>query len=63
MTRASIISLPLMLLLVASSATADEIGKTAPGFSLKDQAGKSQSLEGLLEKGSVALVFHRSANW
>lgn len=38
-------------------------GAKAPAFKLKDQAGKERSLESLLEKGSVALVFYRSASW
>ena len=38
-------------------------GAKAPSFKLKDQYGKDQSLEALLKKGNVALVFFRSANW
>ena len=38
-------------------------GTKAPPFKLKNQYGKEQSLEALLKKGSVALVFYRSANW
>ena len=37
--------------------------KKAPAFKLKDQSGKEQSLEGLLKKKNVALVFYRSASW
>ena len=40
-----------------------DVGEKAPAFRLKDQNGKEQSLEGLLTKGNVALVFYRSAGW
>ena len=40
-----------------------EVGKKAPEWVLKDQSGQSQSLSSLLEKGPVALVFYRSADW
>ena len=39
------------------------IGQKAPGFKLKGADGKSYSLEELLAKGKVALVFERSADW
>jgi peroxiredoxin len=39
------------------------IGQTAPPFVLVDQNGKKVSLEALLKKGPVALVFHRSVDW
>ncbi len=40
------------------------VGEKAPEFNLKDQNGEEVSLSGLLEGSkSVALVFHRSANW
>jgi peroxiredoxin len=39
------------------------IGARAPAFTLKDQNGKEVSLEALLKKGPVALVFYRSADW
>ena len=39
------------------------IGQVAPAFSLKDQNGKVVSLDALLKKGPVALVFFRSADW
>jgi peroxiredoxin len=35
----------------------------APAFTLKDQHGRDVSLDSLLKKGPVALVFHRSADW
>ena len=34
-----------------------------PKFALKDQQGKERSLDELLKKGKVALVFYRSADW
>lgn len=40
-----------------------KIGDRAPGFVLKDQDNRKVSLESLLKKGPVALVFVRSANW
>ena len=40
-----------------------EIGKKAPDFELKDQRGTSRKLSDMLKKGSVAIVFHRSAGW
>ena len=39
------------------------IGKVAPAFALMDQNGGKVSLESLLKKGPVALVFSRSADW
>lgn len=39
------------------------IGQIAPAFHLKKQNGKEVSLESLLKKGPVALVFFRSADW
>ena len=39
------------------------IGQRAPAFTLKDQNGKEVSLEVLLKKGPVAVVFYRSADW
>ncbi len=43
--------------------TGPKVGEKAPKFTLKDQEGKDCSLDGLLEKGKVALVFYRSADW
>ena len=40
-----------------------KIGEKAPEFTLKDQEGKDRSLDDLLKKGKVALVFYRSADW
>jgi cytochrome oxidase Cu insertion factor (SCO1/SenC/PrrC family) len=38
-------------------------GEQAPKFTLKDQEGKDRGLDEFLERGKVALVFYRSANW
>ena len=39
------------------------IGEKAPLFTLEDQTNHDVSLESLLKKGPVALVFFRSADW
>ena len=39
------------------------VGEKGPGFRLRDQNGREQTLESLLEHGKVALVFFRSADW
>lgn len=39
------------------------IGAQAPEFALKDQNGQEVTLKALLEKGPVAVIFHRSAEW
>lgn len=39
------------------------VGAKAPPFTLKDQEGKPRSLDELLKKGKIALVFYRSADW
>ena len=48
---------------VSAENTGLRIGQAAPAFSLKDQNGKVVSLDALLKKGPVALVFFRSADW
>lgn len=61
----------VLTLMVVSSANlpgAEEVpglavGKKAPAFKLKDQKDKEQTLEELLKKKNVALVFYRSADW
>ena len=58
----------LFLGLAAENVAAGEdhglgIGEKAPRFTLKDQNGKERSLDELLKKGNVALVFYRSASW
>ncbi len=40
-----------------------KVGEKAPKFTLKDQQGADRSLDELLKKGKVALVFYRSADW
>lgn len=39
------------------------VGAKAPEFKLKDKEGKEHTLADLLKKGTVALVFYRSADW
>lgn len=39
------------------------VGQKAPPFTLKDQNDREVSLDSLLKKGPVALVFYRSASW
>jgi peroxiredoxin len=51
---------------VAETSPADAglpVGQAAPAFTLLEQDGKEVSLESLLKKGPVALVFHRSVDW
>ena len=45
------------------SMTGPKVGEKAPSFTLKDQDGKERSLDDLVKKGKVALVFYRSADW
>ena len=40
-----------------------KVGEKAPTFTLKDQDAKEISLDALLKKRKVALVFYRSADW
>jgi cytochrome oxidase Cu insertion factor (SCO1/SenC/PrrC family) len=62
----------LLLATLATSGKADDtadektglkVGTKAPAFTLKDQSGRERSLDELLRKGTVALVFYRSASW
>ena len=39
------------------------IGHAGPAFVLVEQNGRKVSLEALLKKGPVAVVFHRSVDW
>ena len=48
---------------VAAKGPGLEVGKKAPKIELKDQNGDVVKVAELLEKGPVAVVFHRSANW
>jgi hypothetical protein len=43
--------------------TGPEVGAAAPGFSLVDQGGKTQTLESLMGAKGLMLVFFRSADW
>ena len=43
--------------------TGPKVGEKAPSFTLKDQDGKERTLDELVKKGKVALVFYRSADW
>ena len=40
-----------------------DIGSKAPEFTLSDSTGQKHALSELLKKGSVAIVFYRSADW
>lgn len=62
--------LMLVLLGAAHASAADpamapglKVGDRAPAFTLTDSNGSEVALTALLAKGSVALVFHRSADW
>ena len=48
---------------LADEKTGIEVGEKAPAFTLKGQDGEEYSLDDLLKKGNVALVFYRSARW
>ena len=62
-----------LMMLVAASAKAAEgaltpareiaVGQRAPSFSLKDQNEREYSLEAMIKKGPVAVVFIRSIDW
>ena len=67
-TLLSVSTIFALMLSVDAPASAAEapglaVGKKAPAFKLKDQKGKEQSLEALLKKRNVAIVFYRSADW
>jgi cytochrome oxidase Cu insertion factor (SCO1/SenC/PrrC family) len=47
----------------AEKQTGLRVGEKAPKFALKDQAGRERSLDEFLQKGKLALVFYRSADW
>jgi cytochrome oxidase Cu insertion factor (SCO1/SenC/PrrC family) len=40
-----------------------KVDTKAPAFALKDQNGKERSLDELVKKGKLAVVFFRSAEW
>jgi peroxiredoxin len=48
---------------VARAVPGLEVGTRAPAFALPSAQGQETSLETLLQKGPVALVFYRSADW
>ena len=61
-----IAALIVTLRIVAQEATQSgqiQVGERAPLFALKDQNDREFSLETMLKKGSVALVFVRSVQW
>jgi hypothetical protein len=43
--------------------TGPEVGEKAPSFILADQSGTSRSLESLMGRNGLLLVFSRSAGW
>ena len=53
----------LPTVVVAQDSPGLPVGQKAPAFALADQNGKELTLQGLLKKGAVALVFYRSADW
>ena len=40
-----------------------QVGEQVPDFSLKDQNGKTQSLDSIMGPKGAMLVFVRSADW
>ncbi len=56
-------SLLLLGAAAAHGASPIEVGKDAPKFELKNQAGKATTLADLVKKKPVALIFYRSADW
>jgi cytochrome oxidase Cu insertion factor (SCO1/SenC/PrrC family) len=74
MLRTTLFTLTLALVFLAAVASAPAaeaapektglaVGAKAPAFTLKDQNHRDVSLDALLKKGPLALVFHRSADW
>ena len=66
--RSCLLTLSIVsMLLAAQQGSGQEqsvvVGSKAPGFSLPDQQGQTRTLDDLLKKRHVALVFHRSADW
>ncbi len=57
----------LLLAAAASSGAAGSlgiaVGDPAPKFLLEDATGTPRSLDSLLERGKLAIVFYRSADW
>ncbi len=40
-----------------------KVGDKAPPFTLQDQTGKERPLSEFCKRGTVAIVFYRSASW
>jgi hypothetical protein len=40
-----------------------QVGERVPGFSLVDQSGTTRTLDSLVGKNGLMLVFFRSADW
>ena len=40
-----------------------QVGQSVPDFSLKDQSGKTWTLQSILGPKGALLVFYRSADW
>lgn len=40
-----------------------QVGERVPDFSLKDQNGRTQTLQSIMTPKGAVLVFHRSADW
>jgi len=40
-----------------------QVGSRVPGFSLKDQSGKTRTLQSIMGTKGAMLVFIRSADW
>jgi hypothetical protein len=62
MLRAAL-ALAIVALQVDVARLGPAIGADAPGFSLADQQGRTQTLETLAGPQGTMLVFFRSADW
>ena len=51
------------LLLTLALAAELTTGAKAPGFALADQNGQTRTLESLMGRKGLMLVFYRSADW
>ena len=56
-------ALPLALLYGQQIKTGPEVGQPVPGFSAKDQEGRTQTLKSIMGPKGAMLVFFRSADW
>jgi hypothetical protein len=59
----SLWALPLALLYGQQIKTGPEVGQPVPGFSAKDQEGRTQTLKSIMGLKGAMLVFFRSADW